>query len=356
MISYDLSQDKLSMDSNYKRNVEKLRELASMFWPSDLSQKEAELSIIPKLLETQDQFIAILSISVSSLDALFQILNSSNLSANLFLKHLVVLADFGGEMIQRLNKEFSSIFLLSRLDYLWNSQEYSYQFKCLPILTGLNNQKLGITGKKLLEKQSLSDLHQDVIAILLFGSNSTDEKTADILAKCEIANYLGQPDKLEKFIKQRYIWVSRITAGAQSNTLGQIAQNFVKEYLDDNLDITGVNIRQNGKLPGVSHTAQNNRSTTFDIVVSKEDKYVAIEISFQVTTNSVIERKAGQAKSRFEQIESAGYKIAYVIDGAGNFQRFNAINTLCAYSHCTVAFSHPELEVLCDFLTEYLLG
>lgn len=179
-------------------------------------------------------------------------------------------------MIQRLNKEFSSIFPLKRLDYFWNSQEYSYQFKCLPVLTGLNNHKLGITGKKLLEKQSLSDLHQDVIAILLFGSNSTDEKTADILAKCEIANYLGQPDKLEKFIKQRYIWVSRITAGAQSNTLGQIAQNFVKEYLDDNLDITGVNIRQNGKLPGVSHTDQNNRSTTFDIVVYKEDKYVAI--------------------------------------------------------------------------------
>lgn len=64
---------------NYRRTADKLREFASMFWPSDLSQKEAELSIIPKLLETQDQFIAILSISVSSLEALFQILNSSNL-------------------------------------------------------------------------------------------------------------------------------------------------------------------------------------------------------------------------------------------------------------------------------------
>ncbi|QFS47783.1 hypothetical protein [Nostoc sphaeroides] len=31
---------------------------------------------------------------------------------------------------------------------------------------------------------------------------------------------------------------------------------------------------------------------------------VGIEVSFQVTTNSVIERKAGQAKSRFEQIET----------------------------------------------------
>jgi hypothetical protein len=69
-----------------------------MFWSSELSKQEAELSIIPKLLETQDQFIGILSISVSNLDGLFQIVESSNLPANIFLKHLIVLADFGGEM------------------------------------------------------------------------------------------------------------------------------------------------------------------------------------------------------------------------------------------------------------------
>ncbi|MEC4984599.1 MAG: restriction endonuclease, partial [Oscillatoria sp. PMC 1076.18] len=88
-------------------------------------------------------------------------------------------------------------------------------------------------------------------------------------------------------------------------------------------------------------------------VVSRQNKYVAIEISFQVTTNSVIERKAGQAKSRFEQINSAGYKIAYILDGAGNFQRENALSTLCFYSHCCVAFSQGELNVLCDFIKNY---
>ncbi|MDB9304345.1 MULTISPECIES: hypothetical protein [Cyanophyceae] len=50
----------------YQRNVEDLRQLASMFWPLELSKQEAELSVIPKLIETQDQFIAILSVSVSS--------------------------------------------------------------------------------------------------------------------------------------------------------------------------------------------------------------------------------------------------------------------------------------------------
>jgi hypothetical protein len=50
---------------NCTRTVEEIRELASMFWPSDLSQKQAELSIIPKLIETQEEFIAILSVPVS---------------------------------------------------------------------------------------------------------------------------------------------------------------------------------------------------------------------------------------------------------------------------------------------------
>lgn len=124
-----------------------------------------------------------------------------------------------------------------------------------------------------------------------------------------------------------------------------------------NLNISDIQIKRDGYLPGIRHTdRQNNRPTTFDIVVATGDKYAAIEISFQVTTNSVIERKAGQAKSRFEQIENAGYKIAYVIDGAGTFQRVNALRTLCYYSHCTVAFSQSELDVLCEFLTDYFLS
>jgi hypothetical protein len=155
--------------------------------------------------------------------------------------------------------------------------------------------------------------------------------------------------------EHKRIACSRITAGSKSNTLGQIAQNFVKKYLEDNLNLTNVNIQSNGNLPSVTHVEDNKRLTKFDIVVYKGNKYVAIEVSFQVTTNSVIERKAGQAKSRFEQIEKHGYKIAYVLDGAGNFQRQNALSTICAYSHCTVAFSVNELNVLCEFLKEYFV-
>ncbi len=328
-----------------------------MFWPPELSKKEAELSVIPKLLESQDQFIAILSVDVSDLNNLFRLVNSSKLSGNLFLKHLVVLSDFGGEMLQRVNSQFSSLFPSGKLGYYWNGQKRSYRFKSLPVSGTLNNEKLGISGRKLLEKHPLSKLLQDVAAFLVVGSTSTDEKVAETLSKCEVGNYLGQPEKLERFIKQRYIWVSRITRGAQANTLGQIAQHFVREHLKANLRIKGLKIDSSGSLPGVTHTdPQTNRPTTFDLVVSVGTRHAAVEVSFQVTTNSTIERKAGQARSRFEQIQRAGYKIAYVIDGAGNFQRENAIRTLCSHSHCTVAFSRSELDFLCEFLRGYFRG
>jgi hypothetical protein len=99
-----------------------------MFWPVDLSQQEAELSIIPKLLETQDEFISILSVKVNDLNGLFQVINAATLSGNMFLKHLIVLADFGGEMIQRINSQFNSLFPAKKLDYIWNEKACYYQF------------------------------------------------------------------------------------------------------------------------------------------------------------------------------------------------------------------------------------
>ncbi len=120
------------------------------------------------------------------------------------------------------------------------------------------------------------------------------------------------------------------------------------------MGIEDVSITANGHLPGVTHTDEaTNRPTSFDFVVSRGNKYIAVEVSFRVTTNSVIERKAGQARARYEQIEKVGHRIAYVIDGAGNFQRENAVGVLCSYSHCTVAFSLDELNVLCEFVKEY---
>lgn len=69
-----------------------------------------------------------------------------------------------------------------------------------------------------------------------------------------------------------------------------------------------------------------------------------------MTTNSTIERKAGQAADRQRLIHECSHKIAYVIDGAGNFQRRSAISTICEHSDYTVTFKDEELDALADFL------
>jgi len=337
---------------NYQRTFEELEEVASKFWPAELSELEAKLSVIPLLLETQDQFISIISVKTPDLDRLFKIVEASSLSANLFLKHLAILADFGGEPLQRVSREFKMLFPKSRLNYYWHGKPHSYTFRALPDLK-FSNTSLHIDGRHLVEQRPLDDLKRDAIALLLFGSaySGDDQEVASALAKCEIGDYLGKPDELADFIKQRYIWVSRITGGAKANNLGQLAQKFVAEYIGDNLGLDDVDVKTSGRLLGVAHTDPlTGRETSFDLVVTNGVKYVAVEVSFQVTTNSTIERKAGQAKSRYEQIEKAGHGIAYVIDGAGNFQRETAMRTMLAHSHCSVAFSLSELEVLCDFL------
>jgi hypothetical protein len=333
-----------------------LEGFASKFWPAELSEAEAKVSIIPLLVQTQDQFIAVIGAGAKSVEDLFTIVEVSTLPANLFLKHLSVLADFGGEMFQRVSREFKTLFPNGSLKFVWQDKQHIYQFQALPH-SRLSNQKLKIDGKEVLKDHPLNNLQKDAIVLLLFGSASSEptESVASALSKCEIGDYLGKPAELKQYVKQRYIWVSRITGGAKSNTLGQAAQKFVADYIRDTLGMPHARVYLGGKLPGVTHTDPiTGRLTSFDIVVANAHKRVAIEVSFQVTTNSVIERKAGQAKARYEQVEKTGHKIAYVLDGAGNFQRDTALKTICEHSHCTVAFSRNELDVLCRFLREEL--
>jgi hypothetical protein len=199
-------------DKHYRRTFEELEQVASKFWPSELSEIEAQLSIIPLLLKTQDQFISILGVDPRKLDKLFEIVQASNLPANLFLKHLVILADFGGEMLQRVSRESEMLFPEGKLNYFWRGKQQSFTFKAFPTRK-FSNSSLKIDGKNLSQDYPLDDLQKDAIALLLFGSSHSggDAEAASVLARCEIGEYLGQPDALTQFVKQRYTWASRIT-------------------------------------------------------------------------------------------------------------------------------------------------
>jgi len=287
---------------------------------------------------------------------LFDLITVAKYPSNLFLKQLVVLADYGGEPIQRLGRSFKEIFPKGigkkgkyYFDFIWKEKTVRYEFKALPV-NGLNNKKLFIDGKGLVIEKELNDLTCDMIALLLFASTSDYADQAGLCA-CEIGTMLGNEDELIKYVKQRYITVSRITGGATSNSLGQLAQSEVVDFLVN--DLSGeYNIIRNGYI--IIKGYDKNGGMPFDIVVEKGDKKIGIEVTFQVTTNSTIERKAGQAADRQALIHKNGYKIAYVIDGAGNFQRTSAISTICNYSDCTVAYTLAEFKVLSNWIQTVL--
>ena len=337
----------------FNRNIDELESNAVSWWPEHLIQENSAISVIPKLLQTQDDFLKIISLSKKTPYQVFDLLEAAEFPANLFLKHLCVLADYGGEPIQRLGRAFSSIFQTGKskysIEFSWDSKSYVYDFKCLPV-RGLSSKKLFIDGGGLVEEKTLSDLYRDMVILLMFGSTSTVNEEAGLVA-CEIGTLLGRAEILEKYVKERYINVSRITGGATANSLGQLAQREIVKYL---LESLGGNYRviSNGRIALDGYKKESGMP--FDIVVEKGGKKVGIEVSFQVTTNSTIERKSGQAVDRMNLMHSNGHKIAYVLDGAGNFQRKSAISNICANSDCTVAYSNKEFDALSKWIGEVL--
>jgi hypothetical protein len=330
------------------RDLIDLERNAIKWWPDQLSEIERDASIIPMLLETQDKFISLLNIADSSPTAWKNVLaTSKKLSANLFLKHLIVLSDIGGEKLMRFKKELPMIFPNSTMEFIWNGSNHSYKFQTLRKRKTWSNPHLKVDGNGLAQSERLSPMMEDVISLILFGSTAAVEKLPSVITeKCLIGTLIGQKKELDAFVRQRYIWVSRITGGATANALGNLAQKYVVNYLKSKLPTWDLTKKQ---IPKIS---QNDRtSLSFDIVASSpKGKFCAIEVSFQVTTNSTIERKAGQAQARQRLLNKYGHKIAYVIDGAGNFERASALKSICQFSDCIVTFKDSELDKLLDFL------
>ncbi|WP_407162092.1 DpnII family type II restriction endonuclease [Citrobacter europaeus] len=340
----------------YQRNIEQLREHAVNWWPQNIVEKQSSTSIIPQLVASQDDFISILSLYKDhNPKTLFTLIESSGMPANLFLKHLCVILDYGGEPIQRLGREFDSIFdkdgmsnkhkMIISLD----TQEIVYLFEALPV-KALSNVKLKLDGESLMTPHKLNPLYKDMIMILMYGAFSSSSEHANLNA-CDMAARVGMKDVLDEYIKQRYIYVSKITGGAKANTSGQLLQKYVRSFISENLG-QNYSVVSNGKI--LLHTESGEIKSPFDIVIKKGSKIIGIEISFQVTTNSTIERKATSAHNRMVEMHNNGYQIAYIIDGAGNFQRKAAVSMICEYSDCTVAFTNEELSLLCNWVREVL--
>ena len=345
-------------EDRYERTIDELEVHACKWWPAELREVEQQLSNLPVLLDSQDDFISLLKLaSRNNPERLFNLIADSEFPNTLFLKHLIVLTDFGSEPLQRVNKNFDMLFPEGIFAYDIGNGVCEYHFESLPVSGTLNNAKMRVdTKERMLAGGTDAGMYKDLIMLLIYGAASTSPMVRSVFYKCTPYTYLGDNPKIEDYVKKNYIRVSKIMAGSTATTLGNVAQQYVVDYLQNAL---GDNycVRSNGTVPGVT---QNDgvTLTTFDAVVDRKDdnsrhkKYVAIEITFQETTNSTIERKGGQARSRFESITNSRNYIAYIIDGAGNFARRSAISVICDNSHCTVAYTQPEFDLLIEFIRE----
>lgn len=345
-------------EDKFERTIDELEPRACKWWPKEVHDEAQKISILQILLDSQERFISILKLAdKNNASSLFSLIDAAKFSYSLFLKHLVVLTDFGSEPLQRVNKDFDELFTGRKLTYDIGHGIVEYEFSSLPVRGNLTNKRMRIDSVQNLTAEAPDkNLCKDIIMMLVYGAAATNARTRAVLFKCTPYEYLGNDILIEEFVRQNYIRVSRIISGKTASDLGNVAQQYVVKYL---MHALGDNycVRSNGTIPGVTQN-EGNTLTTFDVVVdrindaSRHKKYVAVEVTFQETSNSTIERKGGQARDRFEKITGSRNYIAYIIDGAGNFSRRAAIRTLCDNSHCTVAYTPEEFELLIEFIKE----
>ena len=344
-------------DDKYIRSVKELEKVGCKWWPKDVRDEAMKVSILQYLLDSQEKFISLLTLADKNKpEKLFNLLDASDFQYHLFLKHLALLTDVGSEPLQRFNTTFKELFPDNELEYVLGRKKYVYKFSVLPIKGKLDNERMQIDTKENLQVACKDkDLCKDLIMLLTYGSASSIEINRAILYKCNAYENLGEEDKIKQYVRENYIRVSRIIAGKTATDLGNYAQVYVLNYMRERLG-DNYNLVNNGKIPGVK--LDDDKEATFDIVVDRKDddgrykKYVGIEVSFQETSNSVSERKAREAQARFRNTNNKRCYVAYIIDGVGNFSRPSAMNDMCNNSHCNVAYTPEEFELLIDFIKE----
>ncbi|MBK1693225.1 hypothetical protein CKO09_00515 [Chromatium weissei] len=264
----------------------------------------------------------------------------------------MVMTDIGGEALNKL-PPLSNYCPNGTLTFNWHGKIWKYQFETIQNKCSLANSALKVDSKKILAGGELTVKMVDVAMLLLFGSSGiNDSLPMEIKERCVVGTLIGCSEELNQFVKENYIRVSRQVGGATSNALGQLTQDYVVSQLKSLLP-SDWTVQKDGCLPNIFHTKEGNK-TNFDVVVKTNyGKYFGIEVTFQVTTNSVIERKARESSALMARVHAAGHKICYVIDGSGNINiRKNAVSKICKYSDCTVAISNEEIQYLANYLVE----
>lgn len=336
-----------------KRSLKQLQSTGLLRWPESLLAAAKHASVLDKLLESHNDFMKVCAGEAFNLNAWPDGINNQQVIApNLFLKHLMALTDIGGEALNKLTP-LLKYFPTSAINCeLAGRRTLSYQFQVIHNATSLHNTALGVSSSQILAGDKKLDAKGlDVVMLLMFGGlDSTSELTPELGQIFSIGKFIGKRSLLVNYVQSAYLRVSRQMGGATANALGASVQSYVAHEIKQRMP--SWDVRETAVIPGVQH---GNTPTTFDVLAeSPRGKQVCIEVSFQVTTNSVIERKARESASVYESCQKAGALLVYVIDGAGNLNvRTKAVQQLIDNSDLVVTVSPGDLDFLANELARF---
>ena len=178
-------------EDRYERTIDELEPHACKWWPKEVRDEAQEISVLQTLLDSQEKFISILKLADKHNPTnLFELIDAARFSYSLFLKHLVVLTDFGSEPLQRVNKDFIELFGGKKLIYDIGNGVVEYNFSSLPVKGTLTNKRMKIDSLENLSNEAPDKkLCKDIIMILIYGSAATSARTRAVLFKCTTHEY-----------------------------------------------------------------------------------------------------------------------------------------------------------------------
>jgi hypothetical protein len=334
-------------------SIDELRDRALLWWPDEIRKEVATASFKDAMLVTFPIFQQTLK-ECTDLGSLIQKVKELNeedkLPANLFLRHCMLFTDLGWEAVKKWYGEetYSEMFP----DGKFKVGEIEFE---MPKAT---NSKVRTKSKDIQESYSYelsSDQLEQIIAcikLLFMGSHSSLSQ----LERCNLSNYFDDEDG-ELFVADatmKYISVSKQTSGAEAAGSGDI--------LEKNIAIEPINAYLSENFPELEYVSKTSHEfvaghpLVSDQWFVNEENYraVALEVSFQETTNSVIERKRKDAENR-KNLFPDNCKSAFVIDGVGSIEhRQNAVREILSNADIVVTAHADEISRLAEYIGEWL--
>ncbi|MGE6369902.1 hypothetical protein ACQKDB_12310 [Planococcus kocurii] len=364
--------------SKMNKKIQELMDDANWFWSDSIIGNQQENVLIQHLVDTTIvvQDCVKKSTAENIVDNLMELenLTGDKISRFLVLKNLMILLDVSAEILDRsvmfLNEK--KISKLTVADKEFEFRKFGKGFK-----TQLSNNNI----YKLCEKDD--DFFHDVLQLILYASGSEELKNYNTFDSFKLGLLTGNEDVLETFILRRSIENSSQIKQLRAVAYGNGLQREVKNKLMEELSTLDVVIAPDNRYLGVQQ---------FDIVLYKQPegvsaelptpqsmfqkkklnkieaaeltdkraammmewKWAIIEVSFQETTNSTMERKSKQAANGlYNSINDANHQLIYLIDGAGYFRRTKVIETLVNNSHQVQPLSPIGQQKIVEHLKLY---